>query len=90
MASNYSLSGTGFALIPEGSIGIISGNNNDPLQFLNDLTENRIYDITKLDEVTAVLSQRVEYLYGSATYLGAIVSPDRTQIYWVNDTKPLP
>lgn len=84
------MSGGGFDTIPEGSIGIISGNNNNPLENLNNQTENRIYNVTVLGDDSAVLVQRVAYQYGSATYLGAIVSPDRQTIYWINDTKPLP
>lgn len=37
-----------------------------------------------------VLEQRIQYQAGSNTYLGAIVSPDRQTIYWVNNTQPLP
>lgn len=84
------MAGGGFDNIPAGSIGIISGANNNPLQFLQDLTENRIYDISEISDNSAVLVQRMDYLYGSATYLGAIVSPDRQTIYWINDTNPLP
>ena len=90
MASEYKLAGGGFDTIPAGSIGIVSGVNNNPLQNLHDLTENRIYDISEISDNSAVLVQRVAYQYGSTTYLGASVSPDRQTIYWINDTKPLP
>lgn len=30
------------------------------------------------------------HAYTSATYLGGIVSADRSIVYWVNETKPLP
>lgn len=68
----------------------MSEDNNNPL-------ENRLgSDPWKIMQIQFKSNNVIEFEHGEphtleqSYYLGAILSADRTIVYWVNDTKPLP
>lgn len=78
-------------LIPDDAIGILATNNNNPLQ--RRYTHTAGYDrylIVSKSEGEIVLSDGGIYDLGDDTYLGGIISPDGAEVYWVNESKPLP
>ena len=82
--------GYGFPLIPENAWVILSDDNDNPLKYAN-VSAN---DYRMIIHDKTATSMRMEQFFGTLnlgpSYLGAILTPDRTEVIWVNDTKPLP
>lgn len=83
----FELTGEDLNLIPEDVIGIGAINNDEPLAYLQAGTALSVISRT---ESSIEISQGVTISHGAPTYLGALVSSDRSIIYWVNNTRPLP
>lgn len=79
-----------FDIIPQDAIGILARFNDNPLGLLEDTQSYVALDITSLSPDSMVLEHPEVHTMSFATYLGAIVSADRSIVYWVNNTKPLP
>ena len=77
-------------MIPNDAIGLMSYENENPLQFLNDTEQQHLYDILEKTDGLMTLRVKLATALSAPNYLGAIVSSDRQTVYWVNDTKPLP
>lgn len=90
ITSNYELSGHGFLTIQEGSLGIFSRDNDNPLERLNSTTNEFLFSLDIVSDSQMTATCKEPNRHSDANYLGAIVSSDRQTIYWVNDTKPLP
>lgn len=88
--SEFILKGLNFDLIPDNAIGIYSRNNNDPLQYIQEEEDIRLYTIIEKSDTSLTLHHKTTSDVSVNVYLGGIVSPDRTIVYWVNNTKPLP
>lgn len=86
----FELNGTGFALIPNDALGVLSTDNEQPLMNINATRGNLLFEIVERDRHTMVVRQVEESTHASSCYLGAIVSKDRQTVYWVNETKPMP
>lgn len=87
---DFDLSGINFNQIPDDAVGILADNNNLPLANINENHDNWLFDIVSKENTSMRLTQRIEAAHGRSTYLGGIVSRNRSIIYWVNDSKPLP
>lgn len=77
-------------LIPDNAIGLMSYDNNDPLQYLNDTRGQHLYEVSRKAFGELVMDVITGIQLGSPCYLGAIVSEDRQTIYWKNETEPIP
>lgn len=88
--TEFSITGQGFEGIPEDAIGIFAYKNDDPLEMRYTTQDDLIYDMEVESDNAARFVCRQTSSYHSPNYLGAIVSADRSAIYWVNRTKPLP
>lgn len=77
-------------MIPSDAVGILAWSNSDPLEYLNTTVESRLYEIVEKSETWMRVSQKQESTHSGTSYLGAIVSADRSIVYWVNETRPLP
>jgi hypothetical protein len=88
--AEFELSGGGFDYIPSNAIGILSGNNNEPLMYRNVESTSYILDIRSKSNTRISLRAESGTKHSSPIYLGAILSPDRQVIYWVNNTQPIP
>ena len=84
------LVGYGFLLLPNNAVGIISFSNDNPLQFRYTLSAYHTYSILVESDSRAILTFNDSSAVGSNSYLGGIVSHDGSELYWVNNTKPLP
>lgn len=76
-------------LIPEDAIGLRSSENDNPLMHRYDEAATQIYDL-ELNENSIVATLRGSTQIGVTVYFSAIVSADRSTVYWVNNTRPLP
>lgn len=88
--SEFVLSGERFQNIPSEAVGVFAWDNNNPLLYRNTTDGQYLYDIVEKTSTEMTLRCRVPREDHIANYLGAIVSPDRQIVYWVNDTKPIP
>lgn len=86
----YTLRGFGFSSIPADAVGIIAYDNDQRFSFRNTTDPRLLFDITEVNEFDIVLQQRQEGAHSTDTYLGAILSADRSIVYWENTTRPLP
>lgn len=86
----YELRGGGFDLIPAGALGLLARDNDNPLEYLSDPRGWRLFDMTEKTDSRIVMVPEVDDTHAAPTYLGAIVSHDFSEVYWVNNTKPLP
>lgn len=83
----FELHGHGLSNIPSNAVGVWATDNNDPLASRE--TPYPMTILEKNDELL-VIGQSYDSSHATPFYLGAILSPDRQVVYWINDTKPLP
>lgn len=88
--NHYVLTGKYFRLIPNDAVGVIATENDSPLGWLNSQLGLNVFDIVEKSDTSLELAVREAAPHSGNTYLGAIVSPDRQTVYWVNNSKPLP
>lgn len=85
---SYTLIGRGFDNIPNDAIGIMSTENDNPTAHLNAETSDYDFELTLKSSYSMTFERTARYLPNS--YLGCIASADRSIVYWVNDTRPIP
>ena len=85
----YVLRGEGFDAIPSDAIGVWSLDNDNPLAQRGTSNVEGIFDIVSKTDTEMTLAVRSPNPHNSPSYLGAILSPDRETIYWMNNTRPL-
>ena len=76
--------------IPAGAVGIFAKNNENPLEYRSTIVTNNLFDVTVIDDTLANVVPRNVTTHQVPNYLGAILSQDRTEVIWLNDSKPLP
>lgn len=68
----------------------MSYNNDLPLQFVDSQNAGHLFNIVVNSNETATAVHQSGATPSLANFLGAIVSADRSVIYWINESKPLP
>lgn len=88
---SFDLIGWNFNSLPEGAVGTLAFNNASPLSYRSTTNASRVFRVEVLDDARAraLVSDWREHEYPGAFYLGCIVSSDREQLYWVNNSSPL-
>lgn len=64
-------------------------NNDQPLGYRNIYLPETIMDIVERTNTRIFLRARAEALHAVSS-IGALVSADRSIVYWINETRPLP
>lgn len=83
--------GENFDVIPDDALGIIAYRNDIPLQLLNTQSPSQLFRIISKEDGLMVLRQSYDSgPHERNSYIGGIVSEDRSKVYWVNNTNPLP
>lgn len=82
--------GSGFDEIPADSLGILAANNDDPLHYRNTSASSYLFSIVQKNNTHMRLKLQEAHTFPAPRFLGGIVSADRSEVYWVNDTNPLP
>lgn len=77
-------------MVPNNAVGILATNNDNPLEYKDQVFEGWLFKLDERTKNTMVLSQVRPGPHDFPSYLGAILSPDRTEVYWVNNSRPLP
>lgn len=88
--TRFELEGENLDLIPANSVGYISRNNDDPSQLIETTDGFYVGDITELSYERLVVEMRKVTSHGSGFYLGVIANETTKEIYWENNTRPLP
>ena len=77
-------------MIPYDAIGIYANDNVNPLLFRYSTSNDVVYAITeRTDNFIKLQAIEPSESHGN-NYLGAIVSKDRSIVYWTNTSKPIP
>lgn len=83
------MTGSDFELLPDDVVGILSNHNEDPLEGRYWMNDNAYCSVVSKSENEIKLAAERSSSH-EELYLGAIVSKDRTIVYWQNDSAPLP
>lgn len=75
--------------MPKSAIGVSSLYNDRPMANRYDKRDISLLDLEIVSDNIIIATARVES-YHSTNYLGGIVTKDRNQIIWENDSAPLP
>lgn len=86
----FDLQGNYFNYVPDDAIAIISYENDNPLEYLDDTGLSHYLVLSDKTDNSMKATGNGSYSFPRNVYLGALVSADRSEIYWVNETKPLP
>lgn len=85
-----SVYGSGFDIIPSDAVAIIANDNDAPLRFRYSKEVWASLGLVSKDDSNMSFEFAEPHVFSAQVYIGAIVSADRTQLYWLNNTKPLP
>lgn len=88
--TTYRLKGRNFSLVPADSVGLYATNNDRPLENIDTQLAARLFRVVVEDDENMVVTNNQPGTHSAPSYLGGIVSADRQNVLWVNDTKPLP
>lgn len=86
----FTLEGFNFEGIPGDAVGILALNNDDPLQRRESQDRWAYMPLVSKTENTLVFRFEEQHQFSVPNYLGGIVSADRSEVYWINETRPLP
>lgn len=86
----FNLNGENFDEIPNDAVAVVATNNEEPLQFRYSTSAGNVMHVAQKTNTAMLIQYDELQTTGNAVYLGAILSRDRSTIYWVNKTKPLP
>lgn len=82
--------GSGFNDIPGDSLGVLATANDDPLHYKNTSTATYLFDVVQKNNTHVRFGLREPHAFPAPKYIGGIVSSDRSEVLWVNETAPLP
>ena len=86
---SVAITGRHFELIPDGAVGFLSESNDDPERHKGSDQGRYKLNIVSRTGSEIVLEQSEGYSLATS-YLGCIASEDGSEVYWVNNTSPLP
>lgn len=80
-------------MLPENIIALYSNNNEIPTQGIDN--PNAVVTglpVSRQNDTIVFSTDPAyhDYNYGTPHYLGAIVNAETKEVYWVNDSQPLP
>lgn len=79
-----------FDLIPSDAVGVLSGLNRAPEAQRYSTSTSWTASVLVQDGSHLMVTQDAAHPHTTPVYLGAIVSNDRSVVYWVNNSQPLP
>lgn len=88
---SFELVGWNFNSLPVDAVGTLAFNNASPLSYRTTTNASRVFRVEVVDNTRAraLVSDWREHDYPGAFFLGCIVSNNREQLYWVNNSSPL-
>lgn len=87
--ATFTLEGIGFDELPEDAIAVPMSNNDNPLENRNAVSGGTVMIIVERTATTITFSASLSVNHGVIS-IGAILSRDRSDVYWQNNTRPIP
>lgn len=84
------ITGRGLDTLPDDTIGVPMEDNNAPLAYRDTTSRYYLMRIVEKSPNRLVMQADAEVQHDAALSIGGILSADRTAVYWVNDTNPIP
>lgn len=88
--ARFELEGENLDLIPANSVGYLSKENDNPAQYIGSEYIYFIGDIIERSYERLVVEIRKVTTHAESFYLGVIANETTKEIYWENNTRPLP
>lgn len=86
----FVIQGSDFSIIPDDAVFVVASNNNAQL-YRRYTTNEFYYGVIGPHSDTEIRSAPAGYSsHNFPSYVGAILSADRSIVYWVNYSRPLP
>lgn len=82
--------GAGFSAIPGDAIAVWAISNDAPLAYRDTQETAQTFDVVVNSDNELTCIPRAVYVHTVPVYVGAILSADRSEVLWVNETRPLP
>lgn len=85
----FEIFGAGFDELPADAVGLLSVDNDKPLMYREISGSRYLQTIIEKSDTRMLMQGFVAHTF-SNIYLGAILSADKSVVYWVNTSRPLP
>lgn len=85
----FELLGSGFSYLPANAVAVPMGTNSQPLQYRDTTLPRAVMSIVERTDNRIVFRASEEGAHGTGS-IGAILSNDRSIVFWTNTTRPLP
>ena len=85
----FELIGENFDLLPSDTVGVQMHSNDDPLANRYEPVDVNLMHIVERSS-TRILVRAYRHWEHIQCSIGALLSNDRSVVYWVNETRPLP
>ena len=82
--------GAGFSAIPNDAVAVWAIANNAPLAYKDSTEPVQTFDVMVTDDNNLTCVPKAQYVHTVPVFIGAILSADRSEVLWVNETQPLP
>lgn len=86
---NFVIKGMYLDMVPSDALGVFSDENWAPLKYKDTTNRDFLFDIFVEGSSDLVAVPKTQHTVEYSGYLGAIVSSDRSVVYWVNNTHPV-
>ena len=87
--ATFTLKGVGFMELPDDAIAVPMSDNDNPLENRNVTSGGSVMRIVERTATTITFSAAFDVNHGVIS-IGAILSGDRSDVYWQNNTRPIP
>lgn len=89
-AIGFDVVGYGFSSMEGDVVAVTARNNNEPLEYINHGVDNALVIEVQILSDNHLVVNGVVHDYNTPRFLGALVSMDRSLVYWENNTSPVP
>lgn len=89
-AFEFELLGNGFNLLPDDVVGVPMSDNGNPSYYRYDNSAVNVMNVIERSNNRIVMRAAESSPHGRITSIGMLLSNDRSTVYWINDTRPIP
>ena len=88
--ASFVLRGRGFNNLPSPIYGKISSDNDDPEQHRYESANDILLNVEVISDTELALTHRTEATFPGGSYVGVLANANGSEVYWINETRPLP
>lgn len=85
----FTLKGKNFRGIETPFYGKISTDNDNPEEHRYESSNNFLFNVEVVSNEELRLTHRTSATFPNGSYLGVLANANGSEVYWVNNTKPL-